>query len=126
VDRGSRGTGAALAQIQPQGTTGMKIVNLKTFVVGAPWRNLLFISLETDEGITGCAEATSHNKTKALLGYLEEARERYVLGTDPFDTEDLFSRMYRLDYSLCASVQATALSAIEIACWDIVGKALGQ
>jgi galactonate dehydratase len=104
----------------------MKIVNLKTFVVGAPWRNLIFISLETDEGISGCSEATSHNKTQALLGYLEEARERYVLGTDPFDTEDLFSRMYRLDYSLCASVQATALSAIEIACWDIVGKALGQ
>jgi galactonate dehydratase len=104
----------------------MKIVNLKTFVVGAPWRNLIFISLQTDEGISGCAEATSHNKTQALLGYLEEARERYVLGTDPFDTENLFSRMYRLDYSLCASVQATALSAIEIACWDIVGKALGQ
>jgi galactonate dehydratase len=104
----------------------MKIVNLKTFVAGAPWRNLIFITLETDEGITGCAEATSHNKTKALLGYFEEARERYLLGTDPFNTEDLFSRMYRLDYSLCSSVQATAISAFEIACWDIVGKVLGQ
>jgi galactonate dehydratase len=104
----------------------MKIVNLKTFVVGAAWRNLIFILLETDEGTSGCAEATSHNKTMAQLGYLEDVRERYVLGTDPFDTEDLFSRMFRRDYTWAAAVQATAISAIEIACWDIVGKALGQ
>jgi galactonate dehydratase len=104
----------------------MKIVDLKTFVVGAAWRNLIFIRLDTDEGISGVAEATSHNKTRALLGYLEEARGRYVIGADPFDTEALFSRMFRLDYSWAASVQATAISAVEIACWDIVGKALGQ
>lgn len=104
----------------------MKIVDLKTFVVGAAWRNLIFIRLETDEGLTGCAEATSHNKTRALLGYLEEARQRYVIGTDPFNTEDLFARMFRLDYSYAATVQTTVMSAVEIACWDIVGKALGQ
>jgi galactonate dehydratase len=104
----------------------MKIVDLKTFVVGAAWRNLIFIRLETDEGISGCAEATSHNKTLAVLGYLEEARQRYVIGTDPFNTEDLFSRMYRLDYSYAATVQTTVISSVEIACWDIVGKALGQ
>jgi galactonate dehydratase len=104
----------------------MKIVDLKTFVVGAAWRNLIFIRLETDEGITGCSEATSHNKTAAVLAYFEEVRQRYVIGTDPFDTEDLFSRMFRLDYSYAATVQTTVISAVEIACWDIVGKALGQ
>lgn len=104
----------------------MKIVDLRTFVVGAAWRNLVFIKLETDEGISGCAEATCHNKTRAILGYLEEVRERYVLGTDPFDTEDLFRRMFRLDYSWASSLQATAISAVEIACHDIVGKMLGQ
>jgi galactonate dehydratase len=104
----------------------MKIVDMKTFVVGAAWRNLIFIRLETDEGINGCAEATSHNKTAAVLGYLEEARERYVIGTDPFDTENLFTRMFRRDYSYGATVQTTVISAVEIACWDIVGKALGQ
>ena len=50
----------------------MKITDLKTFVVGAAWRNLIFVRLETDEGIHGCAEATSHNKTAAILGYFEE------------------------------------------------------
>lgn len=104
----------------------MRIVDLKTFVVGAAWRNLIFIRLDTDEGISGCAEATSHNKTRAVFGYLEEARQRYVIGTDPFDTEQLFARMFRLDYSYAATVQTTVISAVEIACWDIVGKALGQ
>ncbi len=104
----------------------MKIVDLHVFVAGAAWRNLIFIRLDTDEGVTGCAESTSHNKTRAILGYLEEVRERYVLGADPFDTEDLFARMFRLDYSYGATVQTTVLSAVEIACWDIVGKALGQ
>lgn len=104
----------------------MKIVDLKTFVVGAAWRNLIFIRLDTDEGISGYAEATSHNKTRALTGYLEEAKGRYVIGADPFDIENLFSRMFRLDYSYAATVQTTVISAVEIACWDIVGKALGQ
>ena len=104
----------------------MKIVNARTFVVGAAWRNLIFIRLDTDEGISGCAEATAHNKTQAMLGYLQEAFRRYAIGTDPFDTENLFARMFRLDYSYAGSVQTTAISAIEIACWDIVGKALGQ
>lgn len=104
----------------------MKIMDLRTYVVGAAWRNLIFIRLDTDEGISGLAEATSHNKTRALLGYLEEAKSRYVIGTDPFDTENLFSRMFRLDYSYAGTVQTTVISAVEIACWDIVGKALGQ
>lgn len=104
----------------------MKIVDLKTYVVGAAWRNLVFIRLETDEGISGCAESTVHNKTGAILAYLEEISQRYVVGSDPFDTEDLFARMYRLDYNYAGNVQTTALSAVEIACWDIVGKTLGQ
>lgn len=104
----------------------MKIVGLKSCVVGAAWRNLIFVRLDTDEGIYSLAEATSHNKTQAILGYLEEARERYVIGSDPFDFENRFSRMLRMDYGYGGSVQTTVISAVEIACRDIVGKALGQ
>ncbi len=92
----------------------MKITDLKTYVVGAAWRNLIFIQLETDEGITGCAEATAHNKTQAVLGYLVEAKQRYVLGADPFDIEALFARMFRLDYSYSTGVQSTVLLTIRI------------
>ncbi len=104
----------------------MKITNIQVFVTGAAWRNLIFIRLDTDEGISGCAEATSHNKTRAVLGYLEEVKRRYVIGADPFDIENLFARMFRLDYSYAATVQTTVISAVEIACWDIIGKFLGQ
>ena len=104
----------------------MKIVAVEPFVAGDAWRNLTFIRVLTDEGVNGCAEMTSHNKTKAVLGYLQEACPRYVIGSDPFDTESLFAKMFRLDYSYGGTVQMTVLSAIEIACWDIVGKVLGQ
>ena len=104
----------------------MKITDLKVFVAGAAWINLIYIRVDTDEGISGCAEATCHNKTRAMLGYLQEAAPRYLIGRDPFDTEDLFSRMFRMDYNWAGNVQCTALSAFEIACWDIVGKTLGQ
>lgn len=104
----------------------MKITEVKPFVVGDAWRNLMFIRVDTDEGVSGCAEFTAHNKTQAVLGYLQEACSRYVLGSDPFDTENLFARMFRLDYALGGSVQMTVLSAVEIACWDIIGKVLGQ
>ena len=104
----------------------MRIVDMQVFVAGAAWRNLIFIRLDTDDGISGCAESTCHNKTRALLGYLEEVRSRYILGTDPFDIENLFARMFRLDYNHAGNVQNTVISAVEIACWDIVGKALGQ
>jgi galactonate dehydratase len=104
----------------------MKIVDLKTYVVGTAWRNLTFIRVDTDEGISGWAEATVHNKTRALLGYFEDAKPRYILGTDPFDFEDRLIRMYRQDYGHAGRLQATVISAIDIACWDIVGKALGQ
>ena len=46
----------------------MKIVDLKVYAVGAAWRNLIFIRVDIDQGVSGCAEATSHNKTRALLG----------------------------------------------------------
>jgi galactonate dehydratase len=104
----------------------MKIIDMEVFVAGAAWRNFIFIRLKTDEGITGCSEATCHNKTRSLLGYLEEARARYIIGTDPFNIEDLFTRMFRLDYNNAGNVQITVLSAVEIACWDIMGKVLHQ
>jgi galactonate dehydratase len=104
----------------------MKVTKLETFVVGAAWRNLIFIRVSTDEGIHGCAEATLHNKTGAVLAYMDAVKDRYLLGADPFDTEHLVAKMFRLDYSWGGNIQATAISAFEIACWDIVGKVLQQ
>jgi galactonate dehydratase len=66
------------------------------------------------------------NHTEALVGYLAEAGPRHVVGHDPFRIEDLVKRMGRDDFSRAGEVMSSGIAAFETACWDIVGKALGQ
>ncbi|MCP2164205.1 mandelate racemase/muconate lactonizing enzyme family protein [Goodfellowiella coeruleoviolacea] len=104
----------------------MKISNVRTAVLGTPWRNLTFVLVDTDEGLTGVGEARMLNHTDALLGYLTEAVPNHVLGTDPFDTESLVQRMYHNDFGRAGEIVMSGIAAVEMACWDIVGKALNQ
>jgi galactonate dehydratase len=104
----------------------MKIVDMKVFVLGCSWRNLVVVKLYTDEGVTGLGECTIQNREEGVRGYLEGAKHRHVLGTDPFNTEDLCMRMYRNDFFRGGVIACSAMSAVETACWDIVGKVLGQ
>jgi galactonate dehydratase len=104
----------------------VRIAGLRTGVVGTPWRNLTFVELRTDEGLTGVGEVRMLGHTDALLGYLAEAEERYVLGADPFAIEALVQRMYRGDYARAGEIAMSAIACVELACWDIVGQALGQ
>lgn len=104
----------------------MKISDVKILIMGGDWRNLLYVKVMTDEGLYGVAEARLNNRTDALKGYLEGAVRRHVLGSDPFDIEARWLRMYRNDYGRGGEIAVTGISLIEIACWDIVGKALGQ
>ena len=104
----------------------MRISKVTPMVMGTPWRNLTFLKVETDEGLTGVGEARVLNRTDAVLGYLSEAIPRYMLGSDPFQIERLVQRMFREDYGRAGEIIMTATALVEIACWDIVGKALGQ
>jgi len=104
----------------------MKISRLTPMVLGTPWRNLTFLKLETDEGLVGVSEGRNVNRTEALLGYLEHVRKRYVLGADPFEIERLVTRMRVEDFARLEDISGMGIALVEIACWDIVGKALGQ
>ena len=104
----------------------MKITRVTPLVLGTAWRNLTFVKVETDEGITGFADARILNKDMTLLGYLSEAVPRYVIGHDPFDIETLVSRMTREDFGRAGEIAMTGSALIEMACWDIMGKTLGQ
>jgi galactonate dehydratase len=104
----------------------VRIAALRTGVVGTPWRNLTFVELRTTEGLTGVGEVRMLGHTDALLGYLAEAERRYVLGADPFAIEALVQRMYRGDYARAGEIAMSAIACVEVACWDIVGQALGQ
>lgn len=98
----------------------MKITDLKVFVVGNPWKNWVFVKLYTDEGITGLGEATGGLSTKPNVGDVEELR-RHVIGEDPRHPERLWYKLHKARY-LDGS---KGMSAIEQACWDILGKSLG-
>jgi galactonate dehydratase len=104
----------------------MRIVDVRPLVMGTPWRNLTFVVVHTDEGLEGVGEVRMINDTDALLGYLSEAVPNHVLGSDPFETESLVFRMLRNDYARAGQVATSGIAVIETACWDIVGKALGE
>ena len=104
----------------------MRITRLSTHVVGTPWRNLTYVRVHTDEGLTGVGEARMLGHTDALIGYLAEAERNHVAGSDPFDTEDLVRRMKYGDFGRAGEIVMSGIACVEMACWDIVGKALGQ
>jgi len=104
----------------------MKITAVEPVVLGARLRNLIFLKVKTDEGLVGIGECTLPNREEGILGYLQGAVRRHVIGSDPFNIEDLWLRMYRNEFWRGGVIATTVMSGIEIACWDIIGKALGQ
>src|SRR6195256_6172062 len=103
----------------------MRISDVKTFILGTAWRNLTYVEVHTDAGLIGVGEVRMLNHTDALIGYFAEAGPNHILGSDPFNIEDLVQRMYRNDYARAGEIALSALATVEIACWDIMGKALG-
>jgi galactonate dehydratase len=103
----------------------LKITDVNTCIVGNPWKNWLFLRLETDEGIHGLGEGTLNGFAKTVEAAIHELKHLY-LGMDPFDVEQLSLKMFRDVYSDGGQVQGSALAAVETACWDIIGKATGQ
>jgi galactonate dehydratase len=80
----------------------------------------------TDDGLRGVGEARMVNKTDTLLACIEELSQRYVVGSDPFDTERLGWRFNWEEYGRAGEVTQTALGAIDVACWDLIGQVTGQ
>lgn len=102
----------------------MKVTDIKPFVVDCFRTNWVFVKVYTDEGIEGVGEATLEYKEKALLGALEHIKE-YLVGKDPRDIEKHWHTVYRDAYWRGGAVLMSALSAVETALWDILGKSLG-
>ncbi|MFF2189923.1 mandelate racemase/muconate lactonizing enzyme family protein [Streptomyces sp. NPDC058155] len=103
----------------------MRITGISTHVVGTPWRNLTYVLVHTDEGLTGVGETRMLGRTDALVGYLREAEANHIAGSDPFAVEDLVRRMKYGDYGRAGEIVMSGIAVVEMACWDIKGKALG-
>ena len=102
----------------------MKVTDIKTFTVDCFRTNWVFVKVYTDDGITGVGEATLEYKEKALIGAVEHIKE-YLVGKNPLDIEKHFHDIYRDAYWRGGAVLMSALSAVEMALWDILGKHLG-
>ena len=103
----------------------MKIVNVRTLVVNAHMRNWVFVKVETDQsGLHGWGEATLEWKTNAVVGCVEDFRP-LLLGEDPTRIEYLYQKLYRHSFFRMGAIGMSAISGIEQACWDILGKELG-
>src|ERR1700761_7267194 len=101
----------------------MRITGLSTVVVGAEMRNWVFVKVETDEGLVGWGEATVEWKTRAVVACVQDL-ETLVVGEDPRRVEHLFQVMVRQHFFRPGMVEGSAISGIEQACWDILGKSL--
>ncbi len=102
----------------------MKVIDVKPFVVDCFRTNWVFVKVYTDEGIDGVGEATLEYKEAALLGAVQHIKE-YLVGKNPLDIERHFHDIYRDAYWRGGAVLMSALSAVEMALWDILGKSLG-
>jgi len=102
----------------------MKVTDIKTFAVDCFRTNWVFVKVYTDEGIDGVGEATLEYKEKALIGAVEHIRD-YLVGKDPRQIERHWHDIYRNAYWRGGAVLMSALSAVETALWDILGKSLG-
>src|SRR5438270_7513266 len=103
----------------------MKISRLETFLTNAGLRNYLFLRLTTDTGLTGVGEASLEWQEKTVQTLIHEWLEDRILGTDPFDVERVIGNLIRDQYQGGSTV-LTAISGVEIAFWDLIGKACGQ
>ncbi len=119
----------------------MKITNVEPIVLRAPvkepWRigtavfasmNSVLVRVDTDEGITGYGECLVRFAPAAAAAIVEEILKPVAVGQDPFDVELIWDRMYQVMRGRGHSkgFMLEAMSGVDIALWDVMGKAVGQ
>lgn len=103
----------------------MKVTKVSTRIVNAQMRNWIFVRVDTDTpGLFGWGEATLEWKTRAVAGAIEDL-EPLILGRDPRDIEQAVRVMTKHSFWRLGAIGMSAVSGIELALWDILGKHLG-
>ena len=101
----------------------MKIIGAR-LIVCSPDRNFVTLKIETDEGLYGLGDATLNGRELAVASYLVEHVIPCLIGRDPSQIEDIWQYLYRGAYWRRGPVTMTAIAAVDVALWDIKGKAL--
>ncbi|HIF71399.1 MAG TPA: mandelate racemase/muconate lactonizing enzyme family protein [Dehalococcoidia bacterium] len=102
----------------------MKITDIKTFHANDGQRNNIFLEIETDEGITGTGEAYSIGPDTSVISMIDEMKSWFI-GQDPGRIEWLIRRAKNTLRFPLGQVAWSAISGIDLALWDIAGKAAG-
>ena len=102
----------------------MKITDIKNYPVWIGHRNQMLVKIETDEGIYGWGESGFSSRELAVSGMVDHFRE-FLVGRDPMQRGRIWQEMYRGQYFEGGRTITGAISAIDIALHDIVGKKLG-
>jgi len=107
----------------------MKVVDVETFVVGNPpphhgGRYFIFVTLTTDGGVKGVGEAYVATVAPHIVAeMIEDVAQRHLVGETPFNVESFWRRAIGSGYSLRPDpTLCGVISALEMACWDIIGK----
>lgn len=104
----------------------LKITDVKTFLVeAAKDENFVFVKVYTNQGITGLGEGTLAAKGATIAAAIDE-HKRYLVGKDPTEIERHWRGMFIGPRYRGGPILMSALAAIDIALWDILGQALGQ
>lgn len=102
----------------------MQITDIKPYPVWVGNRNQLVVKVETDEGIYGLGESGLSGRELAVIGALNHFRE-FLIGQDPMARGRIWQELYRSQYFEGGRVLLAAQSALDLALYDIAGKALG-
>ena len=101
----------------------MKIKDIQTLVVNAEMRNWVFVKIITDQDIYGWGEATVEWKTRAVVGAIEDLKP-LIIGKDPRQIKQNYQIMTKHGFWKLGVIGMSAISGIEHAMWDILGKSL--
>jgi len=102
----------------------LKITGAKTFIINAGTVNWVYCKIYTDQGLVGLGEGSVTSKEATVAQAIME-HERFLIGKDPTDIEFLWQAMFRYPRWRGGPILNSAVSAVEIALWDITGQALG-
>ncbi|HEY3503375.1 MAG TPA: mandelate racemase/muconate lactonizing enzyme family protein [Actinocatenispora sp.] len=107
-------------------TTGAgRISRVETLSLGTPWRDFSYVRITTDEGLVGVGEITHPYRGRETCLLAEAMGGRHLLGADPFDTEEIWHRMYQGDFLRGGDVGGIVASGVDQALHDIQGRFLG-
>ena len=101
----------------------MKITAARV-IVTSPGRNYVTLKIETDAGIHGIGDATVNGRELAVAAYLSEHLCPMLIGRHPADIEDTWQLFYKGAYWRRGPVTMASIAAVDVALWDIKGKAL--